>query len=188
MTLSFSEAIHYCDNLGLQLPVPDSLIDNEKLLDLGLFSFVRQSEKTFIWTNFWKLFKATEKNNYWPLNVPLGILKVGNNWINIYTQDELNFEPKNWENKTESVSGSTVVLNTRAQAGFCVGDKVGDQVVVVKRHPSISSPMFVTNINLKSHCSLNGSVGHLYRMMSRLISFVLLETTEIKISIIVKWK
>ena len=120
LTLSFSEAIHYCDNMGLQLPVPDSLVDNKKLLDLGLFSFVRQSERTFICTNFWKLFKATEKNNYWPLNVPLGILKVGNNWINIYTQDELNFEPSIWENKTESVSGSTVVLNTRAQVGFLI--------------------------------------------------------------------
>ena len=54
------------------------------------------------------------------MNVPLGILKVGNDWINIYTQDELNFEPSIWENKTESVSGSTVVLNTRAQAGFLI--------------------------------------------------------------------
>ena len=70
--------------------------------------------------NFWKLFKATEKDNYWPLNVLLGILKVGNNWINIYTQDELNFEPSIWENKTESVSGTTVVLNTRAQVGFLI--------------------------------------------------------------------
>ena len=54
------------------------------------------------------------------MNVPLGILKVENNWINIYTQDELNFEPSIWENKTESVSGSTVVLNTRAQVGFLI--------------------------------------------------------------------
>jgi len=51
LTLSFSEAINYCDNMGLQLPIPDSLFDNKKLMDLGLFSFVRQSERTFICTN-----------------------------------------------------------------------------------------------------------------------------------------
>ena len=36
----------------------------------------------------------------------------------MYTQDEVIFEPKIWENKTESVSGTTVVLNTRNQVGF----------------------------------------------------------------------
>ena len=51
LTLSFSEAINYCDKMGLQLPVPDSLIDNKKLLDLGLFSFVHHSGRTFIRTN-----------------------------------------------------------------------------------------------------------------------------------------
>jgi len=45
-------------------------------------------------------------------------LKVGSQWIDIYTQDELIFEPKIWENKTESVSGTTVVLNTRNQVSF----------------------------------------------------------------------
>ena len=69
---------------------------------------------------FWKLFEATERNDNWPLNVPLGILKVENSWINIYTQEKLIFEPKIWENKTESISGTTVVLNTRAQAGFLI--------------------------------------------------------------------
>ena len=44
LTLSFSEAINYCDNFGLELPVPSSLLDNKKLLGQGLFSFVHQSE------------------------------------------------------------------------------------------------------------------------------------------------
>jgi len=151
--------------------------------------------------NVWRLSKATENDNYWPLNVLLGILKVGDNWINIYTQNELNFEPLIWENKTESVPGTTVALNTRAQVSFLIN---ASNYWYYCSHIMLETSLLSQNINeffrhqclsptlIKLHFeisfSLNGPVGHLFKTTMRLISFVLLEITEMKISIIVKWE
>ena len=52
------------------------------------------------------------------MDIPLGILKVDNVWINIYTEQELIFEPAVWENRTQSASGSTAILNPSAQVRF----------------------------------------------------------------------